>query len=237
MPGPTRWLPIAFAFVAVAVVPGCSLFRNDRDPTLVVGDSLTAFSAEEVVAASHDDHVPLVVRAVPGAASCDLVGQAEQVLRDEKLSAMVIEFAGNNVTPCVGGRTGSALIDVYDRDIRHLVELARERDVPVVLLGPPAMDLAPFTDDSRLLDERMQQIARGTPGVRYVDLGRTFSPHGFTLTLPCLDSEAERPGCRNGQIPVRAGDGVHFDVPGPDGYSSGSTRYADVLIDAARNPD
>jgi hypothetical protein len=175
--------------------------------------------------------------AVPGAALCDVVPQAEQVIGTEKLSAVVLEFAGNNVTPCTQGLTSAALIDVHDRDTHHVIDLARPRSIPVVLLGPPAMDLPPFTEDGKLLNERFQQIARDTPGVRYIDLGRTISPHGFTRTLPCLDSERKRPGCRNGQIPVRAGDGVRFDVSGFDGYSSGSTRYADALIDAARHPD
>jgi hypothetical protein len=181
--------------------------------------------------------MPLVVPAVPGAALCDVVPQAEQVIGTEKLSAVVLEFAGNNVTPCTQGLTSAALIDVYDRDTHHVIDLARPRSIPVVLLGPPAMDLPPFTEDGKLLNERFQQIARDTPGVRYIDLGRTISPHGFTRTLPCLDSERKCPGCRNGQIPVRAGDGLRFDVSGFDGYSSGSTRYADALIDAARHPD
>jgi hypothetical protein len=236
-----RWSRIVAALgvasIVVAVLPGCSRSHEDVDPALVLGDSLTAFSSGEVAAASRERDTPLVVRAVPGAALCDFLPEAERLLRDEKFSAIVLEFAGNNVTPCVEGLTGSALVDRYERHTRRVIAWARTRRVPVVLLGPPAMDFPPLTVDAGLLNERFRRIARDTPAVRYVDLRRTLSPHGFTLTLPCTDAETHRAACRDGRIPVRSRDGVHFDVPGLDGYSSGATRFAEALVDAARNPD
>jgi hypothetical protein len=225
--------------LAVIVGTGCSSNHKSSEPALVIGDSLTAFSADTISRVAHDEHQPVTLRAVSGAASCDMVPPAEQELRDlkKKFSVVIVEFAGNDVTECVRGLRGSVLADVYERDVRDLIAVARRRRLPVVLLGPPAVNISPLREHAKLLDERFEKIANDTAGVKYVDLGKTLSPRGFTFTLPCTEDEKERPGCVDGRIPVRNEDGVHFDVPGPDGYSSGAYRFSRALIGAAKDPD
>jgi hypothetical protein len=201
-------------------------------PIAVLGDSLTYAAAPylEQIAAGAGRSV--AVTGVPGAALCDLRDDIERLLRDAPPASLVMVFAGNNATSCAGGRTGQALADLYAADARAIVELARARDVPVVLAGPPAIEPSPWAENAVLLDDAFRAIADEEDGVEALDLWETLSPDGFTQTLPCLESEGEAQGCVDGKIAVRDDDGVHFDDPGPDGYSSGAYRFARAVFDA-----
>jgi hypothetical protein len=59
--------------------------------------------------------------------------------------------------------------------------------------------------------------------------------------MPCLLSERGLPGCVDGQIEVRAADGLHFcpldeQNYGPcAAYSSGVVRFGDAVASAALN--
>jgi hypothetical protein len=204
-----------------------------REPIAIFGDSLT-FSAEPYLQRLADaDRRPIIVRAQIGYALCDWIPEAEALLRQRKVAVLVLTFAGNNQTSCMHGLQGSALAARYERDARRLVRFSQVRGIPVVLAGPPAMNAPRWTEDAALINERFRAIAHDAPGVHYVATGKSLSPHGFTLTLPCLPEETPADGCENGKIVVRASDGVHFDMPRPDGYSSGSSRFARVLFDAA----
>ena len=108
-------------------------------------------------------------------------------------------------------------------------------DVPVVLAGPPAIEPSPWAENAEMLNARFRAIAAEHDGVDYLDLGEVLSPQGFTRTLPCLGSEGTEQGCVNGDIVVRDEDGVHFDDPGPDGYSSGSYRFAQAVFAAGED--
>jgi hypothetical protein len=204
-----------------------------RAPVVFFGDSLTAMSVSYLQDRADAEHRPMVVYATPGFAMCDWMTTAEALLQSTKVAVVVLAFAGNNYTECVKDLTGPDLIAVYERDARRIAALGRARGVPVVLAGPPAMQAPRWTEDARLMNERFAAIARETPGVRYVDTGNALSPHGFAFRLPCLRRETAAEGCAGGMIVVRHFDGIHFDEPGGDGYSSGSFRFARVLLEAA----
>ena len=220
--------------VAVCATVACSGGDDDASPIAIFGDSLTYSAAGYLDAASQDADVSVHVRGAPGAALCDLRGDAEALLQSRELSAIVLVFAGNQFTDCIGGLDGDALADAYATDARALAELARERDVPVVLAGPPDMERSPWRENATRLNERMREIAEDLDGVDYLDLRETLSPDGFTLTLECEAGETEAQGCTDGSIRVRDEDGVHFDEPGPDGYSSGARRFGQALFEAGR---
>jgi hypothetical protein len=229
-------LVLAVALLVAMVGTGCGLFdHNDNDATYIFGDSLTAFASSYVSLAVHDANLKLVVKAYPGLAPCDIQREATRLLRDEHPKAMLLEFAGNNATPCVHGLTGPALAAAYDKSVRAIAKVANEQDVPLVLLGPPAMHAPRWVTDSPLISRKYQKIAGDTDGVSFVSIGTTLSPNGWTLRLPCLNSETKSMGCIDGTIRVRNFDGVHWDDPGADGYSSGSFRYAQVVIGAAKD--
>jgi hypothetical protein len=229
-------LALAVALLVAMVGSGCGLFDNGNNrATYIFGDSLTAFASSYVSLAAHDASLKLVIKAYPGLAPCDIQGEAIRVLRDEHPNAVLLEFAGNNATACVHGLTGPALAAAYDKSVRAIAAVANEKHVPLVLVGPPAMHAPRWVTDSPLISSTYQKIAADTDGVTFVSLGTMFSPNGWTFRLPCLKSETKSMGCIDGTIRVRNFDGVHWDDPGADGYSSGSFRYAQVVIGAAKD--
>jgi hypothetical protein len=208
---------------------------DDDDRVVVFGDSLTSAAANDLRAMAEEEDQPIEVRALPGLALCDVMEAVEVSVRDDDVGTIVLVFAGNNVTECVRALSGDALADVYEADARRVVELAREHDVAVVFAGVPAMQSPRFTEDAALLNERFRAIADESDGVEFADTGDSISPDGFSLTLPCLDGETFERGCVDEVITVRDEDGVHFDEPGADGYSSGSFRFARAILDAAED--
>jgi hypothetical protein len=228
---------LALALAVVVLVAGCGGDDDDAGgpPISVFGDSLTYAAAADLQQLAADAEVPIALRGVPGAALCDLRAEAEETLRSTEVAVLVLVFAGNRLSDCVADRDGPALVDLYATDARALAELARDLEVPVVLAGPPDMARSPFRENATMLNDAMQAIADDVDGVDYLDLRETLSPDGFTATLPCDDDEDESRGCADGAITVRDEDGVHFDEPGPDGYSSGAHRFAVALFDAAQD--
>jgi hypothetical protein len=211
---------------------GCGDEGDTEAPIAIFGDSLTFGATSYLEAEADDAGHAVAITGVPGAALCDLRPQIEQMLHDAPPASLVLVFAGNFATECAGGRTGLALADLYEADARAIVEMAEAQGVPVVLAGPPAIDTPPWSQHGELLNERFRAIANDHDDVDALDLTEPLSPEGFTLTLPCLESETEAQGCIDDEIPVRDTDGVHFDEAGPDGYSSGSYRFARAVFEA-----
>ena len=213
----------------------CSSDDHITKPIAIYGDSLTYGAQSYLEAAADDAGDAVSVKGVPGAALCDLRSEIEQRLREDPPASLVLVFAGNNATTCAGGRVGAPLVDLYAEDATAIVTLAAEMGVPVVLAGPPAIEPEPWATSAELLNERFRTISDEHDGVAYLDLGEVLSPQGFTTTLPCLTSEGAAQGCTHGEIVVRNPDGVHFDDPGPDGYSSGSFRFAQAVFAAGQD--
>ena len=221
---------VAAAVIALALV-GCS---DDPESVAVYGDSLTVDTVPVLEQVMSDNDQRLVGQWFDGTALCDFVPNITQLLADDPPEQVVIAFAGNNVTRCVEGLTGSALGDRYEQDAEAVATAAAEAGVPLVLVGPP--DMAPDTDFAARSDqvrERFQAVADRHDDVEFVDGREYLSPDGFSETLPCLDSEGPEQGCTDGQIVVRDTDGVHWDQPGPDGYSAGAVRWAQALLSDA----
>jgi hypothetical protein len=230
----SRWVP--FVLLASSLTLGaCSSDDNPTKPIAIYGDSLTYGAQSYLEAAADDAGVTISVTGVPGAALCDLRTEIEQTLREDPPASLVLVFAGNNSTACAGGRVGAPLVDLYAEDATAIVVLAAEMGVPVVLAGPPAIEPEPWATTADLLNDEFRTIADQQDDVAYLDLGEVLSPQGFTTTLPCLTSEGAAQGCTHGEIVVRDSDGVHFDDPGADGYSSGSYRFAQAVFAAGED--
>jgi GDSL-like Lipase/Acylhydrolase family len=219
----------------VLAMGACSACGSDDNGAAlaVFGDSLTFAARDYLEQDAKDAGVPINVVGYPGAAPCDQRQQMELLLDAEPPpTALVLVYAGNNITRCAGGRTGAALADAYAEDARAVVAKAQARHVPVVLAGPPALEPPAWAENGELINDRFRAIADDEDGVDYLDLSQILSPDGYTATLPCLNSEGPEQGCVDGMITVRRDDGIHFDDPGPDGYSSGSYRFAQAVFDA-----
>ncbi|HKA92329.1 MAG TPA: hypothetical protein VKE97_00900 [Acidimicrobiia bacterium] len=190
---------------------------HPNGPVLMYGDSLLVQATPYL--RSTDE-----VRAYGGTALCDWVDKIAHASTVEQPSVLVVEFVGNDLTPCMQGYTTPDQIRAkYEAD---MARLKNRVDAPILWVGPPAFrDRAPaalglYSTEPRFVDAGQSVLAAGT----------------YTDTLPCLPDEGWVQGCVNGRIRVRASDGAHFAKSG-SGYSAGGRRFADAIDEAVRELD
>ena len=187
---------------------------KSRGPVLVYGDSLIEQATPYLQSTDQ-------VRAFGGTALCDWVDKMARAANVEQPSMMVVEFVGNDLTPCMQGyQTPDQVRAKYEADMARLKQLV---DAPILWVGAPAFrDRAPTT------------LGLYSSEQRFVDAGDAVLADGaYTDTLPCLADEGQIQGCVNGRIRVRASDGAHFATSG-SGYSAGGRRFADAIDSAIR---
>jgi len=183
-------------------------------PVLVYGDSLIEQATPYLQSSDQ-------IRAFGGTALCDWVDKMARAATVEQPSMMVVEFVGNDLTPCMQGyQTPDQVRAKYEADMARLKQLV---DAPILWVGPPAFrDRAPAA------------LGLYSSEQRFVDAGDAVLADGaYTDTLPCLADEGQIQGCVNGRIRVRASDGAHFATSG-SGYSAGGRRFADAIDSAIR---
>jgi hypothetical protein len=235
---------VAITALVAAVVVGAAITIGSHQRVILYGDSL-AFEARDAFALTlqRGNDIEVVDRTFGGTAICDWLDRMRQDLHDLQPTAVVLEFAGNNVTPCVQGPqgplTGPALADKYRSDARAATGIFAGAGVRVYWMGAPPISGAQAGDFElvrHVYEAEPSRMTMPTPPfgtVEYVDAGGAVVEGGrFTATLPCLPSEDAADGCVDGRIPVRALDGVHFcpvrEGPGTDRcpvYSSGAGRF------------
>jgi len=187
---------------------------KSRGPVLVYGDSLIEQATPYLQSSDQ-------IRAFGGTALCDWVDKMARAATVEQPSMMVVEFVGNDLTPCMQGyQTPDQVRAKYEADMARLKQLV---DAPILWVGPPAFrDRAPAA------------LGLYSSEQRFVDAGDAVLADGaYTDTLPCLADEGQIQGCVNGRIRVRASDGAHFATSG-SGYSAGGRRFADAIDSAIR---
>jgi hypothetical protein len=151
------------------------------------------------------------VRAYGGTVLCDWVDKIAQAATVEQPGVLVLEFVGNDLTPCMQGYTTPDQVRAkYEAD---MARLKRRVDAPILWVGPP-----------KFRDQPPAALGLYSSEPRFVDAGQSVLANGtYTDTLPCLPDEGRLQGCVNGRIRVRAPDGVHFANDG-SGYSAGGRR-------------
>jgi len=191
-----------------------STASRSRGPVLIYGDSLIEQATPYLQSTDQ-------IRAFGGTALCDWVDKMARAATVEQPSMMVVEFVGNDVTPCMQAyQTPDQVRAKYEADMARLKALV---DAPILWVGPPAFrDRAPAA------------LGLYSSEPRFVDAGDSVLADGaYTDTLPCLADEGSVQGCVNGRIRVRASDGAHFATSG-SGYSAGGRRFADAIDAAVR---
>jgi hypothetical protein len=187
---------------------------KSRGPVLVYGDSLIEQATPYLQSTDQ-------IRAFGGTALCDWVDKMARAATVEQPSMMVVEFVGNDLTPCMQAyQTPDQVRAKYEADMARLKQLV---DAPILWVGAPAFrDRTPAT------------LGLYSSERRFVDAGEAVLADGaYTDTLPCLADEGQIQGCVNGRIRVRASDGKHFATSG-SGYSAGGRRFADAIDSAIR---
>ena len=181
------------------------------------------------------------VRAFPGTALCDWLPNMPQDDAAFHPTAVVIEFSGDDYTPCMAGDPiGSPQYYAkYRSDLQAAIDLLRADGAEVFLVGLPYDESASLNVNLASLNQLYASVAAANTGVDYVDAGQAVMAYGaFAWTLPCLSGEP----CTgpSGTNVVRAPDGVHF-CPSANVtvvnyfaecsvYSSGAFRFAAAML-------
>jgi hypothetical protein len=251
-------LVVGVVVVVAGAVAVAAANRPDRDDVgagervVLYGDSLSVEAGPAFTAAmGAHTRASVEVKAIPGIAACDALDTMRADAEGGSPPAVaVLEFAGNNSTPCVTDSAGTplrgeALAERYAADVEAAVELFADHGVRVVIAGPPpapglAGGATEMIDDAEVaLVTRWAGIDIGH--VRYSPAGETVAgPHrAYAPRLPCLAGEGRAEGCEGGEITVRSPDRIHFCPSGlnerlacPE-YSSGARRYGEEMARAA----
>jgi hypothetical protein len=192
-----------------------------RPVVVLYGDSLAWEARHVFEQALADQPVTVIARTFGGTAICDWHDEMAEDAATLQPGLVVIEFVGNNYTPCMRDAdgaplVGTSLVERYADDAESAVATFRAIDAQVVLAGAPISRPETATLDLHHapLNAVYAALGRRLEGVRYVDAGAAVLDDGaWTDSLPCLpvepcaDASLESGTERN---VVRAPDGLHF---------------------------
>lgn len=244
---PVATMPIAtvpIATVPIATMPATMI---TRPVVIVYGDSL-AWEAEDLIVAAfaHRPDVTVITRAFGGTAICDWTAAMRDDAAALQPGAVIVEFSGNAMTPCMLDADGQPLSGIaylqrYATDAQTVLDTFTPVGSQVFLIGaPPRSDEVSF-EHSQI--PRLYEALDVIPSVTFVDAGAAVLDDGrWTATLPCLPGEPCTGGVdESGRAvnQVRAPDGLHFCPDGPDAvrgvtekctvWSSGAARFAEAM--------
>jgi hypothetical protein len=187
-----------------------------------------------------------------GTAICVLLDRMRTDAATLRPTAVVVEFSGNAITPCMMDETGRSLAEApeayhqkYRGDAQQVLEIFETTGTQVYFAGAPLTRRAAEDPDGDAdwLNELYASLAADSTHGRYVDSGRaTLRGNRWTATLPCLPNEPCTGGVDADGTPVnvvRAPDGGHFCPGAPDAssgvteecpvWSSGAYRYGSAM--------
>ena len=218
---------------------------------ILYGDSL-AWEAEDsfVGAFAGRTGVQVLTRTYGGTAICDWLDEMQADAAALAPGAVVLEFSGNALTPCMQDANGHGLVDDaywarYQADARTAIEIFTPTKTRVFLAGAPISQHQQLTGDFHggMVNAMYTEIADQYAAVDYVDAGAAVLDQGrWTPSLPCLPGEPCTGGTDlldRGVNLVRAPDGGHF-CPAADEakrgvvaacpvWSSGAYRYGNAM--------
>lgn len=220
-----------------------------RPIVVLYGDSLAWEARHTFVEAFADrPDVDVVVHTFGGTAICDWLDQMARDAATLRPGAVVVEFSGNNFTPCMqdgagAGLTGAAYLDRYRADAATVIATFAPIGAQVLFAGGPLTRAAAERGDGQALNAMYARLAGAHDAVRYVDAGAAVLDDGeWAATLPCLPFEPCTGGTDAAGVPVnvvRAPDGIHFCPAAADAvrgvtgdcpvWSSGAFRYGAAL--------
>jgi hypothetical protein len=222
----------------------------ERPVVILYGDSL-AWEARTHFRRAFEHHpgIQVVERTFSGTAICDWLSAMREDAASLAPGAIVVEFSGNALTPCMHEGTqalqGDELLERYRSDADALVRIFEPMDTRIYFAGAPGPRNSSGGDfNGGRLNRMYREIAQTSgDGVEYVDSGAAVLDSGrWTQTLPCLQQEPCEGGFdAQGRAVnvVRAPDGNHFcpnlhqahgGVIGTcEVWSSGAFRYGAAM--------
>jgi hypothetical protein len=243
---------VAIVAFVPAVKPSAAGARSLQHRRVVLyGDSLASESRAFFVAALASGGVTKVTtRTLGGTAICDWLAQMRHDAAALRPDAVVVEFSGNALTPCMRAPDGTVLSSVryfhkYTVDAKTVLRIFVPRHALVFFAGAPISRSAEQSHDPTTvrLHAIYARLAKSTPYGRYIDAGASVLLHGrWAKTLPCLVTEPCTGGHNAKGTPVnvvRAPDGGHFCPGAPPAvhgvttacpvWSSGAWRFGNAM--------
>jgi hypothetical protein len=206
---------------------------------VLYGDSLAAQSQEFFVSKlARAGMTRVTTRTFGGTAICDWLGQMRADAGAIHPDAVVVEFSGNALTPCMQALdghplSGPAYFEKYAADAAAVLDIFTPRHSIVLFAGAPISRTAERAGDqtTTILHGIYAAAARSSPYGRYTDAGASVLSGGrWAETLPCLAAEPCTGGRDANGTPVnvvRAPDGGHF-CPGAPPAVGGVTAACPV---------
>jgi hypothetical protein len=221
---------------------------------ILYGDSLAWQAQDFFVAALAGAGITRVTtRTFGGTAICDWLTRMQSDAVTLHPDAVVVEFSGNALTPCMRALDGQALsgpayFAKYAADAKAVLDIFTPGHTLVFFAGSPISHRAELTNDPTVptLHAMYAELAASNPYGRYTDAGASVLSGGhWTETLPCLPTEPCTGGRDAHGTPVnvvRAPDGAHFCPGAPAAvrgvtaacsvWSSGSYRFGNAMAAA-----
>jgi hypothetical protein len=218
---------------------------------VLYGDSLAWQSQDFFAAALESAGITQVTtRTFGGTAICDFLPQMRADAAALRPDAVVVEFSGNALTPCMRALDGSALsgapyFEKYAADAGAVLDTFAAGHTMVFFAGAPISRRAERMGDptTPTLHSIYAALAESSPWGRYTDAGAAVLSGGlWTQTLPCLPTEPCTGGRDANGTPVnvvRAPDGAHFCPGAPAAvrgvtaacsvWASGSWRFGNAM--------
>ncbi len=225
--------------------PTTTVSSTPRHPPVRIvlyGDSLAveAQSAFEM-AVTGNGRAEVRLRTFVGTAICDHFEAMRIDLREFHPDAVVMEFSGNALTPCVNHEplTSTDVCRRYHSDADAVMAIYEPLGVPVYWVGTPISRNAAESGDPNwaLLNQMYSELPRRYAGAFYVNAGQAVMRDGkYTDELPCLSYEPCQgiPDAVTGEPSnrVRSPDGMHF-CPVRADAGDGSTSTCPVWSSGA----
>lgn len=215
------------AGVVVAVGVALVLRWHDSSSRLdvaVVGDSFMEQARDQFLAHTADRNAEAEVSALGGTGVCDWNDQLDEIL-DERPRALVLSFAGNDLTPCMKRTAAASTPDQTAAEYADDLDgwAARFRAVSprtqIYLVMPPPVAKPEFEANAAAMRAMYQRFAATHPGTTLVDVSPELGPdHRFHAALPCESWETATCGA-NGTIELRKTDGIHLTPAGGERYA------------------
>ncbi len=228
---PRRVVPSAITPSPAVPLPGAPLPKQDPETFIVVlGDTLAELLANGLDDTFADQPKTVVIKRTrpdSGLVRPDFHDWAkaarELVASDQRVSIAVMLVGANDRQPIrEGDATHEPLSerwrDIYRDRIDAVVQVFRERRIPLVWVGAPPMQNSRLSTDLIAINDLYRQRVERAGGVfvdlwpGFVDAENRFSPVG-----PDLNGQTAR---------LRTGDGVHFTRAG----SRKAAHFADVAL-------
>ncbi|MGI9601431.1 MAG: GDSL-type esterase/lipase family protein [Acidimicrobiales bacterium] len=193
---------------------------------LVVGDSITQSAQVEITTALGPHTEELVIMAWGGTAPCDWVGPVAETVADFDPDIVIIEFAGNDLTPCIVStpRGSDGYLARYSEDARALTTAAAANGAAVHWASVPVMADTVYDAVTGELNQIYRELSHTRTLIPVRDSVAVDGALSFTDTCRSADECGDAP--IGSTVAIRADDGLHLT---PSGSARLAATYAEVI--------